>query len=457
MGLKENFSQAVKELTGNTKDEDRKRNTQYAGLKRALDNDQPSASDDSSMEGAGRPYYRNQDGQASQNQSYNRQSSDYDNGRGYNDGYRSRNNGGDYNDNRPKDSLDGQSGRDYNNRGYNDQRDGRDGYDNRGYNDRRDGRDGYDNRGYNDRRDGRDGYDNRGYNDRRDGRDDYNNQGYNDQRDGRDGYNNRGYNDRRDDRDGYNQDYGSQRNVRDSRQDYDARRNDGEGGDNRSRSYGRNDVNYSAPRNDRSSYNTQPQNRDGSYNQGYGRGQDYNGSGGNTYPLGSQSSVQGRRSYSDAADTEITVISRNTMIDGNIRSLADMSIDGDIRGDVETTKDVELNGRIIGNMTCNNANMFASQVQGNVVLKGSVDIGRDTLLIGDLNSGYACINGKVKGNVDISGKAEFRADAVIFGDISASTITVDDGAIIQGYVSTTFLNKDESEKIFPENIEIGVE
>ncbi len=57
--------------------------------------------------------------------------------------------------------------------------------------------------------------------------------------------------------------------------------------------------------------------------------------------------------------------------------------------------------------------------------------------------------------MEIAGKAEFKADAVIFGDISASTITVDDGAIIQGYVSTTFLNKDESEKIFPEFVEIG--
>lgn len=143
------------------------------------------------------------------------------------------------------------------------------------------------------------------------------------------------------------------------------------------------------------------------------------------------------------------------MIDGNIRSLANMSIDGDVRGDVETTKDVELNGRIVGNMICNNANMITSQVQGNLELKGSVEIGRDTMLIGDLNSGYASINGKVKGNVEITGKAEFKADAVIFGDISASTITVDDGAIIQGYVSTTFLNKSESENIFPESIEIG--
>ena len=88
-------------------------------------------------------------------------------------------------------------------------------------------------------------------------------------------------------------------------------------------------------------------------------------------------------------------------------------------------------------------------------MKGNAFIERDTLLLGDLSSTYANVNGKVKGNLSVTGKAEFKSDAVIFGDISASTITVNDGAIIQGYVSTTFLNKEESKNIFPETVTIG--
>jgi cytoskeletal protein CcmA (bactofilin family) len=156
-----------------------------------------------------------------------------------------------------------------------------------------------------------------------------------------------------------------------------------------------------------------------------------------------------------SGDNELTIISRNTFIDGNVRSFADMSIDGDVKGDVETTKNIDLNGKIIGSITCNNAMMHTSQIQGNVRMKGRVDMKRDTLLIGDLMSTYADINGKVKGNLDIVGKADFKGDAVVFGDISASTITVEDGAIIQGYVSTTFLNKEESKNLFPDNVIIG--
>ncbi|MCL1831981.1 MAG: polymer-forming cytoskeletal protein [Oscillospiraceae bacterium] len=157
---------------------------------------------------------------------------------------------------------------------------------------------------------------------------------------------------------------------------------------------------------------------------------------------------------SDSSDSELTVISRNTQIDGNIRSFADMSIDGEIKGDVETTKNIDLDGKVVGNISCNNALMHASKVQGNVRMKGNVCMKRDTLLIGDLMSTYAEVNGKVKGNLDVVGKADLRGDAVVFGDISASTITVEDGAIIQGYVSTTFLNKEESRNLFPDAIVI---
>ena len=154
-------------------------------------------------------------------------------------------------------------------------------------------------------------------------------------------------------------------------------------------------------------------------------------------------------------DNETTVISRNTVIDGNIHSFANMTVDGNIKGNVETTKDIDLNGKIVGDISCNNAKLRTSQVQGNIRLKGNVYMARETLLLGDLTSTYANINGKIKGNVSTGGKTELKSDAVVFGDISASSITVDDGAIIQGYVSTTFLNKEDSKGIFPDTITIG--
>lgn len=151
---------------------------------------------------------------------------------------------------------------------------------------------------------------------------------------------------------------------------------------------------------------------------------------------------------------EVTVISKNTSIDGNIRSLANMHIDGNIKGNVETTKNVEMSGKIVGDITCNNSTMNSAGMQGNISLKGRMIMDRDTILIGDLSSQYADINGRIRGKLDIIGKAELKRDAIVFGDINASTIAVTDGAIIQGYVNTTYLSKEDGRNVFPEAISL---
>ncbi|MCH5206779.1 MAG: polymer-forming cytoskeletal protein [Oscillospiraceae bacterium] len=151
---------------------------------------------------------------------------------------------------------------------------------------------------------------------------------------------------------------------------------------------------------------------------------------------------------------EMTVISKNTVIDGNVRSLANMQIDGNIKGNVETTRNIDMSGKIVGDITCNNAGMISAAMQGNVSLKGRMKMDRDTILIGDLTSQYADINGRIRGKLDIVGKAELKRDAIVFGDINASTIAVTDGAIIQGYVNTTFLSKEDSRNVFPDAISL---
>lgn len=109
---------------------------------------------------------------------------------------------------------------------------------------------------------------------------------------------------------------------------------------------------------------------------------------------------------------------------------------------------------MVGDIKCNNANMNSAAMQGNLNLKGKVRMDRDTILIGDLSSQYADVNGRIRGKLEIGGKAELKRDAIVFGDINASTIAVTDGAIIQGYVNTTFLSKEDSRSVFPEAISV---
>lgn len=66
---------------------------------------------------------------------------------------------------------------------------------------------------------------------------------------------------------------------------------------------------------------------------------------------------------------EMTVISKNTMIDGNVRSFADMKIDGNIKGNVETTKNININGKVVGDLTCDNISMKTLPCRATFVLR----------------------------------------------------------------------------------------
>lgn len=196
----------------------------------------------------------------------------------------------------------------------------------------------------------------------------------------------------------------------------------------------------------------------GSNNQSFG-GSNQSFGGGSVPPTPPRpprsSSFRGNEPDSPYYETEeTTIISRNTIIDGNIRSFANINIDGSVKGDVTITKNINVTGKVVGDIECNNSVMSGASMQGNIVSKGQVQMDRDSLILGDISAQYLDLNGKIKGNVDVGGKAEFKTDAVILGNITASTITVLDGATIQGYVNTTFL-QESSSSIFPEAIALS--
>lgn len=154
--------------------------------------------------------------------------------------------------------------------------------------------------------------------------------------------------------------------------------------------------------------------------------------------------------------TEMTIISKNTLVEGNIRSFANITVEGSIKGDVDVLKDARLSGKLVGGLKCNNAAMQGSAVQGDVLSKGRVQIDSDALVLGDLSAQYADVNGKVKGDMEVSGKVEFKADAVVLGDIHTSSIVVLDGANIRGFVDTKFL-RENADTVFPTQVSISGE
>ena len=171
-----------------------------------------------------------------------------------------------------------------------------------------------------------------------------------------------------------------------------------------------------------------------------------------TYNTAPQASAPAPTPYTDVEES--TIISRNTIIEGNVRSFANVTVDGSVKGDIQSTKNAAITGKLIGNLQCNNASMSGSQMQGDITSKGQVKFDRDSLILGNIGASFLDMNGKVKGNINISGKADFKSDAYIIGDITVSTLTVSEGATISGHVNTTFL-ADTPSTVFPEIVSIS--
>ncbi len=148
---------------------------------------------------------------------------------------------------------------------------------------------------------------------------------------------------------------------------------------------------------------------------------------------------------------EMTVISKSTMIVGDIRTLASITVDGNVRGKVDVLKDANIRGMVIGDLICSNTDMKGSSIQGNVFAKGSTYIDNDSILLGDLTAQFASIDGKVKGNIEVGSKIELHPNAIVAGDISTNSISIADGANIRGFINTTFL-KEHGDSAFPKQV-----
>lgn len=146
-------------------------------------------------------------------------------------------------------------------------------------------------------------------------------------------------------------------------------------------------------------------------------------------------------------DTPATVISRSMVIVGEITSSGDIDIYGDVKGSVKTDGNIKATGKIIGDVSGNSFTLNGCTIQGNITASGSVTIGQNTVVVGDIVADSIKLNGKVKGNLTISKMADFMENALLAGDVHSQTISMSQGAKLHGNVSVA-LDSSQSEKEF---------
>ncbi|MBX7157367.1 MAG: polymer-forming cytoskeletal protein [Verrucomicrobiae bacterium] len=94
--------------------------------------------------------------------------------------------------------------------------------------------------------------------------------------------------------------------------------------------------------------------------------------------------------------------------------------DVELKGELAFTGELEFNGRFEGTLDSD----------------GALTIGDRAIIKGNINASSAVVSGKVQGNIVVSGKAHIRSNAIIHGDIQASTIEIEEGASVNGKLTT---------------------
>ncbi|HSI82930.1 MAG: polymer-forming cytoskeletal protein [Candidatus Methylacidiphilales bacterium] len=94
-----------------------------------------------------------------------------------------------------------------------------------------------------------------------------------------------------------------------------------------------------------------------------------------------------------------------------------LSADTEFRGALAFSGSLEMNGRLEGTIDSED---------------GTLTVGEDAVIKGEIRVHNAVVYGKVQGNITASGRIELRGPAQVFGDLRAMRIVVEEGVVFVG-------------------------
>ena len=88
--------------------------------------------------------------------------------------------------------------------------------------------------------------------------------------------------------------------------------------------------------------------------------------------------------------------------------------------------------KLTGNVEQKGSIVIYGNVEGNIKTKGTITIGKEGHVEGDLNGSNITISGQVNGNIIAKTKMILKKNSSLIGDVKAQKIVIDDGAHFEG-------------------------
>ena len=112
---------------------------------------------------------------------------------------------------------------------------------------------------------------------------------------------------------------------------------------------------------------------------------------------------------------------------------------------------VGRNTTIKGNLECSENFLVEGSVEGNLNSHGTIVLGKDSLVRGEVRAREVAVSGIVVGTVRCSDRLEIFGSAKIIGTIQAPVLIMEPGALINGRVLMS--RKREEVELLPQSSE----
>ncbi len=153
--------------------------------------------------------------------------------------------------------------------------------------------------------------------------------------------------------------------------------------------------------------------------------------------------------FGEAGNSEIAVIPKGTVINGNIDINGKLEMYGEINGNINSNDRVNICGAVTGDIKANDLYTKDSFIEGKIECVQGAVVRDNTVILGDIYADSLVIDGAIQGKLDVKGCVTVGDKAIVDSDIKAKAIQVSNGAAINGHCSLCYADLNMAD-IFPE-------
>ena len=135
---------------------------------------------------------------------------------------------------------------------------------------------------------------------------------------------------------------------------------------------------------------------------------------------------------------ETAIITKGMTVKGDISSEGSLDVVGGVTGNIDILGKLNVTGSIEGNSKAAEFYAEGARINGEVHSSGSLKIGQNSIIIGNIYGFSAVIAGAVKGDIDVNGPVILDASAIVMGNIKSKSVQINNGAVIEGLCSQSY-------------------